>query len=74
MGTSELTAMTDEERAKVVRTMNENLWLAEYHSNSNRWYMLKEPYAYSNGPFSVVAVGQTFKEAYDKACDTLKGA
>lgn len=52
--------------------MSERNWVAECNRWSNLWVIAKEPYAYSNGPFEVLAMGKTLEEAFDKAKEQEK--
>lgn len=52
--------------------MSEHNWVAEYNAWSKLWVLAKEPYAYSDGPFEVMAMGKTLEEAFDKAKEQQK--
>lgn len=52
---------------EISRYMTQHLWVVEYKPDSGTYWMMKEPYAYSQGPFEVMAVGKTLEEAFDKA-------
>ena len=56
-----------ERKKEIVNYMTAHLWVAEYALKSRMWIMSKEPYAYSNGPFKVLAMASTLEEAFDKA-------
>jgi len=56
-----------ERRREISDFMTRHLWVAEYKLNADLWVMSKEPHAYSDGPFEVMAMAPTLEEAFDKA-------
>lgn len=59
--------MTPERRQEIAEYMTKHNWLVDFQPASCLWIMSKEPHAYSNGPFEVMAVGRTLEEAFEKA-------
>ena len=59
--------MTPERRKEISEYMTAHNWVAEFNYGPNLWTMSIEPYAYSAGPFEVMAIGRTLEEVFEKA-------